>query len=157
MDSALGIDIPERGELNGSTRSSSCRALWVDRPVHKAGQHARQAAGLRSAAFRLFDPLSYVRALLGLSCHSDAPGSTSAMCLRIADEGGIEQSDASVLHQRTHALDPLWTFALSETNDRCGFFLLTIDSSHLIDRSDGSTPGSRRSTHWCNGRDPRPD
>jgi hypothetical protein len=43
--------------------------------------------------------------LIGLSCHWDRQGSTSAMW-RIADDGGIEQPDGSFLHQRTHTPDP---------------------------------------------------
>jgi hypothetical protein len=38
------------------------------------------------------------RAVIGLSRHWDGLGSTSAMWL-IADDGGIEQPDGSILHQ----------------------------------------------------------
>jgi hypothetical protein len=55
----------------------------------------------------------FIKPVVGHCRHWGGSGSTSAM-RRIADSGGIEQSDGSFLHQRTHTPDPERPFELGK-------------------------------------------
>jgi hypothetical protein len=89
---ASGIRGPNLAEPQSAGRAPQLPvvAVWLQRPL----------ARYNGPSF-----LRLVRQVIGLCRHWGGSASTSAMW-RIADSGGIEQSDGSFLHQRTHTPDP---------------------------------------------------